>query len=341
MLMDETSLPGPLPSDDYVFPPIAEASPYVDAATKRPRSRSLDGSSDRSIERAPQPTFLTKLWKWLISNRSHSAIHWSSDGAYLLIPDEAKLVSDVIPRLFKQKDYSSFSRQLNIYGFRRIQQTKEQRTRGIQPSKTWQHEFLTRDSPFEDLSLVRRHATNHRNRPRVRKAAKRIMVDGDDGPVLHNNLHTLISPGWATVPAMSGFPSTPTLASSMPKASAPIDITAPRLSTSAPAWLIGSRGEEPSLAAESLFPSPGFVFGSSYTTTTTAFSFPSSAGSWQPTHGSYVPSVFASSPGAFPTSSAMAYNDAPRFDLASSPLRDVFAFHRTEPTKLTPIISDE
>lgn len=31
-----------------------------------------------------------------------------------------------------EQDYSSFSRQLNIYGFKRIQQTKEQRTQGIQ-----------------------------------------------------------------------------------------------------------------------------------------------------------------------------------------------------------------
>jgi hypothetical protein len=128
--------------------------------------------------------------------------------------------------------------------------------------------------------------------------------------------HAAMSPTWS---ALSGRPALP---ASLPHAPAPIDITAPRMSSSAPAWLLGSAPGDFSIPSEAAF-GHNFVFGS-YTTTTTGFSFPATSSVWQPatTFGS---PLFAS-PG-----SPLLFGDfrlPERRDLAGSPLRDVFAFRQ-------------
>jgi hypothetical protein len=42
---------------------------------------------------------------------------WSKDGKQLVIHDVNKFADDVMPNYFKHGNYSSFVRQLNIYGF--------------------------------------------------------------------------------------------------------------------------------------------------------------------------------------------------------------------------------
>jgi hypothetical protein len=54
------------------------------------------------------------------------SIHWSQDGEKVVIENPAKFTDKVLlacdKQLFKTKNISSFIRQLNLYGFRRVKE---------------------------------------------------------------------------------------------------------------------------------------------------------------------------------------------------------------------------
>ena len=46
---------------------------------------------------------------------------WSADGNKFIVKDPEILARDVIPKYFGHNKFASFSRQLNFYGFRKMQ----------------------------------------------------------------------------------------------------------------------------------------------------------------------------------------------------------------------------
>ena len=61
-------------------------------------------------------------------------VHWGDDGTTFIIEDSIKFSVTVLPKYFNHKKFSSFVRQLNMYGFNKI--NRQQRT--IQDE--WKHE---------------------------------------------------------------------------------------------------------------------------------------------------------------------------------------------------------
>ena len=76
----------------------------------------------RAKTRKPE-SFLSKLFDILNNTNNNSAISWDSEGKKIVISDIVKLCNEVLPKFYKHKNYSSFIRQLNLYGFHK--------TRGI------------------------------------------------------------------------------------------------------------------------------------------------------------------------------------------------------------------
>ena len=70
-------------------------------------------------------SFLYKLWT-LVNEDNIPTIHWSQDGEKVVIENPAKFTAKVLvasdKQLFKTKNISSFIRQLNLYGFRRVKE---------------------------------------------------------------------------------------------------------------------------------------------------------------------------------------------------------------------------
>lgn len=68
-------------------------------------------------------TFPEKLWE-LVNDHSCEEISWSHDGKSIVVPSIQNFISEVLnnPKkpIFKTKNFSSFVRQLNLYGFRKI-----------------------------------------------------------------------------------------------------------------------------------------------------------------------------------------------------------------------------
>nr|XP_008118581.1 PREDICTED: heat shock factor protein 3 isoform X1 [Anolis carolinensis] len=69
---------------------------------------------------SPVPGFLAKLWALVEDSGSDDVISWSKNGQNFCILDEQRFAKELLPKYFKHNNLSSFIRQLNIYGFRKV-----------------------------------------------------------------------------------------------------------------------------------------------------------------------------------------------------------------------------
>ncbi|CAM9134438.1 unnamed protein product [Ectocarpus sp. 4 AP-2014] len=100
-----------------------------------------------------EPIFLRKTYEMINTCEDvHAA--WTAAGDTFVIKDPDTFANEVIPRFFKHNKFSSFVRQLNFYGFRKV---KSNITVEGQDSKWWEfkHDLFLRDKP-NLLSEIRR-----------------------------------------------------------------------------------------------------------------------------------------------------------------------------------------
>ena len=80
-------------------------------------------SPSPSTKIKPLSPFVSKLKLLLSDAKYHDAIRWSSNGEAIVIYDAdtfKRIVLDKTAEMFKTKNFTSFVRQLNLYGFRKI-----------------------------------------------------------------------------------------------------------------------------------------------------------------------------------------------------------------------------
>ncbi|KAJ3202666.1 stress-responsive transcription factor hsf1 [Dinochytrium kinnereticum] len=73
-----------------------------------------------SIAAKNVPAFLNKLYNMVSDASTNDLIHWSKDGHAFIVHRHEDFARDVLPRFFKHNNFSSFVRQLNMYGFHKI-----------------------------------------------------------------------------------------------------------------------------------------------------------------------------------------------------------------------------
>ncbi|CAN6466769.1 unnamed protein product [Victoria cruziana] len=66
------------------------------------------------------PPFLTKSYDMVDDPSTNSIVSWSSTNNSFIVWDPPSFSHDLLPKYFKHKNFSSFIRQLNTYGFRKI-----------------------------------------------------------------------------------------------------------------------------------------------------------------------------------------------------------------------------
>ncbi|KAI8990327.1 hypothetical protein BDB01DRAFT_687790, partial [Pilobolus umbonatus] len=66
------------------------------------------------------PAFLNKLYNMVDDQSTDELICWSTDGLSFIVIRHEEFAKKVLPRFFKHSNFSSFVRQLNMYGFHKV-----------------------------------------------------------------------------------------------------------------------------------------------------------------------------------------------------------------------------
>jgi len=118
-----------------------------------------DGKKKESLE---SPVFLRKTYH-MIDSCDPQIASWSDDGETFIVKDHEIFADKVIPQFFKHNNFSSFVRQLNFYGFRKIRSEPLKLTEAMDPeeSKYWRfrHPSFLRGRP--DLLIEIRKTSQH------------------------------------------------------------------------------------------------------------------------------------------------------------------------------------
>jgi len=96
------------------------------------------------------PIFLRKTYH-MIDTCDQNVATWSEDGSTFVVKDPEKFATEIIPQFFKHNNFSSFVRQLNFYGFRKIKSDPIKLTSPLNDSesKYWRfrHEKFLKGRP--------------------------------------------------------------------------------------------------------------------------------------------------------------------------------------------------
>ena len=92
-------------------------------------------------------SFIFKLYEILNNTLYHKIICWNNDGSAILIKDTNKLCEIVLPIFFKHNNFSSFVRQLNLYGFHKSKGM-------IKEGELFEHEELNKESTNDQIEEI-------------------------------------------------------------------------------------------------------------------------------------------------------------------------------------------
>ncbi|CAA2984450.1 heat stress transcription factor B-2a-like [Olea europaea var. sylvestris] len=85
-----------------------------------PVDRNGGGSAAGDITRCVPTPFLTKTYQLVNDNTIDDIISWNEEGSAFIVSNPTEFARDLLPKYFKHNNFSSFVRQLNTYGFRKV-----------------------------------------------------------------------------------------------------------------------------------------------------------------------------------------------------------------------------
>lgn len=94
-------------------------------------------------------------------------IYWAESGDSFFVPNHERFGKELLPRFFKHANFSSFVRQLNMYGFHKVPHLQSGVLKNESPSELWEfvNPFFKRDQPHLLARVTRKN-----NRPAAASA---------------------------------------------------------------------------------------------------------------------------------------------------------------------------
>ncbi|CAB1320471.1 unnamed protein product [Coregonus sp. 'balchen'] len=121
------------------------------------------GSGGVVVSGSNVPAFLTKLWTLVGDPETDPLICWSPNGNSFHVFDQGQFSKEVLPKYFKHNNMTSFVRQLNMYGFRKVVHIEQGGL--VKPEKDdmeFQHPYFIRGQEHL-LENIKRKVTNVSN----------------------------------------------------------------------------------------------------------------------------------------------------------------------------------
>jgi len=104
------------------------------------------GSKKKSVTTAPSLTFPRKIME-ILANEDPNIVGWLPSGMCFILLDNDAFAQQILPKYFRHTKITSFQRQLNLYGFRRIAKGPE--------AGAYRHELFRKDLPDLCLQMKR------------------------------------------------------------------------------------------------------------------------------------------------------------------------------------------
>ena len=92
-------------------------------------------------------SFLSKLYDILNNTAYKEIIYWNKEGGGIIIADVNQFSSMILPKYYNHNKYSSFVRQLNLYGFHKSKGV-------IKEGEGYEHDKLNKNSTIEDIKQI-------------------------------------------------------------------------------------------------------------------------------------------------------------------------------------------
>ena len=108
------------------------------------------GKKRKLINDQKTDKFLLKLYEILNNEDYNKIIHWSKNGAYIIITNIHALTKKILPIYFNHQNYSSFVRQLNMYNFHKI------RTNPNKNEQYFIHESFNKSKTLKEIKTFKR-----------------------------------------------------------------------------------------------------------------------------------------------------------------------------------------
>lgn len=111
----------------YSYPPMVPLSdPYTNLLSfdnKKLAPLPSQATRKRRENTAPKtrPAFVMKVWSMVNDPKNHEYIRWNSDGKTFQVYHREEFMKVIIPKYFKHNNFASFVRQLNMYGWHKVQ----------------------------------------------------------------------------------------------------------------------------------------------------------------------------------------------------------------------------
>lgn len=82
-----------------------------------------ESSKKKKDSNAPKtrPVFVMKIWSMVNDPNNHEYIRWNDDGKTFQVFHREEFMKNILPRYFKHNNFASFVRQLNMYGWHKVQ----------------------------------------------------------------------------------------------------------------------------------------------------------------------------------------------------------------------------
>ncbi|WRT66799.1 uncharacterized protein IL334_003762 [Kwoniella shivajii] len=93
---------------------------------------------DENGEILKVPAFLNKLYTMVSDDTVNELIYWSQDGDSFFVPNAEQFGRELLPRWFKHSNFSSFVRQLNMYGFHKVPHLQSGALKNETPVELWE-----------------------------------------------------------------------------------------------------------------------------------------------------------------------------------------------------------